>query len=135
MRFDSSDAHQFESLSIRIGFSFSIIIKNIFDLHWTWLTSKIKRTLTRVSFLFCCDSVRIEPSPNLRANLDWVRIFDQDRCQLASKRSGENSSRSEPSRMLLCGKSTGHLLLFEASETDLYQDKHTPRCQMFLKYL
>ena len=34
--------HQFESLSIRIGFLFSIIIKNIFDLHYPWVT-KIKQ--------------------------------------------------------------------------------------------
>ena len=41
-----------------------------------------------------------------------VRIFDQDRCLLARKRLGRNSSRSEPSRLLLRGKSTGHSNFF-----------------------
>ena len=60
--------------------------------------------------------------------LNWVRIFDQDRCLLASMRSGENSSRSEPSRLLLHRKSTGHLLLFKAKPSHLYIYKHTPQC-------
>ena len=35
--------------------------------------------------------------PNLFANLDRVRIFDQDRSLLARKGSGKNSSQREPS--------------------------------------
>ncbi len=43
--------------------------------------------------------------------LNWVRISDQDRCQLASIRSGRNSSRSEPSRFLTGGASLSPTLL------------------------
>ena len=49
----------------------------------------------------------------------WVRIFDQDRCQLASIRSGENSSLREPSRLLLPCKSTGHTNFLQAPALQL----------------
>ena len=91
MRFDSSDAHQFESLSIRIGFSFSIIIKNIFDLHWTWLINK-KTGFVPVFFVYYPRTLTGNRHTQNACVLNWVRIFDQDRCRLASVRSGENSS-------------------------------------------
>lgn len=46
-----------------------------------------------VLFSFCCDSrPLVDPSSKCNCILNWVRIFDQVRCQLASIRSGENSS-------------------------------------------
>ena len=75
-----------------------------------------------VLFSFCCDSVRIDPSPNLRANLDWVRISDESRSlrqgvlktkyefwgsRVARKRLGRNSSLGAFPLALAC-ESTGH---------------------------
>ena len=61
--------------------------------------NKTRRTFRFVFFIFFfwCPCTHIDPSPNLLANLDWVRISDESRCQLASIRLGRNSSvRSLP---------------------------------------
>ena len=91
--------------------------------------TKRKHSTWSAFFVLLVTRTLIDSSSKCNRILNWVRIFDQDRCQLASIRSGENSSQSEPSCLLLQRKSTGHLLLFKASVTDLYQDKHTPQTQ------
>lgn len=56
-------------------------------------------------------------SLNLLANLNWVRIFSQSRRELAHKRLDKNSSRGEPSRLLLPCKSNGYSNLFGVLST------------------
>ena len=77
----------------------------------------------------------IDPSSKCSSILNWVRIFDQDRCQLAHKRLDENSSQSEPSRLLLRCKSTGHynFLQSSASQSKINQSKAENR-PCFLLY-
>ena len=63
-------------------------------------------------------------------HLNRVRIFDQDRCRLASVRSGENSSFGEPSRLLLPCKVRSlylfHTLLYYNQKAKLSKAEFQP---------
>ena len=83
--------HQFESLSIRIGFLFSIIIKNIFDLHYPWVTNKAKALQMECFFRFVVIPYAHRPIFKMQSHFELGDVCE--RCQWQMKRTIRSGSR------------------------------------------